>query len=153
MRFRVRQLELDDPVMPEVLELDNRPGLGVGTEAAPSADTDWWALEMLGFVFSSSDLPVWELVGYAGGRVIPETGAYYLSRAMVLPEYRGRGLQKRLIRARVAHARRLGCPRVVTYTNPVNVASNNSLIACGFKTASPWDGDKNSLWVHWSRKL
>jgi ribosomal protein S18 acetylase RimI-like enzyme len=122
----------------EIVALDL--SLGLGRECPPSADTDWWG------AWDGS-----ELVGYAGGRLI-DTGAYYLSRAGVVPEYRGRGLQKRLIRVRVARARKLGAPRVVTYTNPINAASNNSLIACGFKTTKPWE-TATSEWLHWRKVL
>ena len=61
----------------------------------------------------------------------------YLSRAGVLPAYRGKGLQKRLIRVRLAWARAEGYDRVVTDTVCGNVASSNSLIACGLRLFRP----------------
>ncbi len=61
----------------------------------------------------------------------------YLCRAGVLPEYRGLGIQKRLIRVRVAYARKLGYLAVVTDTTD-NPASANSLISCGFKLYQPF---------------
>jgi GNAT superfamily N-acetyltransferase len=62
----------------------------------------------------------------------------YLCRAGVLPEFRGQGLQKRLIRVRLAAARRLGWKWVVTDTRQ-NPASANSLIDCGFRMFTPSD--------------
>lgn len=76
-------------------------------------------------------------------------GAAYLSRAGVLPEYRGCGLQVRLIRARLRWAKRLGCDAVVTDTLN-NPASANSLIRCDFKLwepPKPWAGSGALYWL------
>lgn len=76
------------------------------------------------------------------------TGNGYLVRAGVLPKFRGCGLQKRMIRVRVAHARRHGWPMVVTDTHE-NVASANSLIACGFRLYDPetkWSFETSNYW-------
>ncbi len=156
--IRVRRIDVDDPAYEEAIALDTRPGVGVGSEVPASADTEWWVAETLDPDPEALDLDhreprPWEVIACAGGRVL-EHGPYYLSRATVDPAYRGRGIQKRLIRARIARARRLGCPRVVTYTNAANVASGNALIRCGFKLAPPWDGSPNSNgWAHWVRKI
>lgn len=76
----------------------------------------------------------------------------YMCRVGVLPEYRGNGLQKRLIRTRLAHAKRHGWVAVITdtYDNP---PSSNSLISCGFKLynpENPWSF-KNAL--YWIKRL
>lgn len=60
----------------------------------------------------------------------------YLCRAGTLPEFRGRGIQKRLIRVREAYARRLGFGTIVTDTFQ-NAPSSNALISCGFKLYDP----------------
>jgi GNAT superfamily N-acetyltransferase len=86
------------------------------------------------------------MVGYAAAAV--DEHVLYLTRAGVLPEARGRGLQRRLIRARVQHARRLGLTRCYTYTVPWNWRSTNNLIDCGFRLwlpARPW-ATKNCLY-------
>ena len=79
-----------------------------------------------------------------------ETG--YLSRAGVLPAHQGRGLQKRMIRVRIARARRLGWKWLLSDTSE-NPASANSLIACGFKLYEPTTpyGLKTSL--YWRRRV
>ena len=72
----------------------------------------------------------------------------YLCRAGVLPAYRGRGIQKRLIRVRCNYARRIGHEWVITDTTD-NPASGNSLIACGFKLyqpANPWAFHRSCYW-------
>jgi GNAT superfamily N-acetyltransferase len=61
----------------------------------------------------------------------------FLCRVGVLKGYRGQGLQKRLIRVRIAAARRMGFRYIVTYTSPDNMASANSLIATGFRLYNP----------------
>ncbi len=72
----------------------------------------------------------------------------FLARAGLLPEARGHGVQKRLIRARIAKARRIGWSYLITntYRNPASV---NSLIACGFKAYIPtykWAGADAQYW-------
>lgn len=69
----------------------------------------------------------------------------YLSAAAVLRKFRGRGIQRKLIKARIDEARRRKWDRVVSYTYNDNVASANSLIDCGFRRfapARPWDNPK-----------
>lgn len=88
-----------------------------------------------------------EDAGYCG---ISQTagGNGYLCRAGVLARYRGRGLQKQLIRRRLAYARAQGWPTVVTDTH-LNVASANSLIACGFRLFNPerkWAFETSLYW-------
>lgn len=76
----------------------------------------------------------------------------YLSRAGVLPHARGQGLQRDLIRARLAYARRNGYTWVTSDTCD-NPPSANNLIACGFRMIEPtypW-GLARSL--YWARRL
>ena len=106
--------------------------------------TGWWWI-----VYDALNLPC----AFAG--LIPsvrwsDTG--YLCRAGVIPNCRGQGIQKRLIRARVRQAKALGWNWLITdtYENP---ASSNSLIACGFKLfepSKPW-GAIGTL--YWRKKL
>lgn len=76
-------------------------------------------------------------VAFAGltfGKSDKDTG--YLVRSGVMPKYRGRGLQKRLIRAREMKARKIGLHYIVTDTT-FNTASSNSLIKAGYKLFTP----------------
>ena len=56
------------------------------------------------------------LAAYGGLRIVSDGRVGYLFRVGVLPEFRGRGLQRKLIRSRINHARKLGLERVVSYT-------------------------------------
>jgi N-acetylglutamate synthase-like GNAT family acetyltransferase len=92
-------------------------------------------------------------IGFAGlTRSISWTDCGYLCRAGVVPNARGKGVQKKLIRIRIRQAKTFGWKWLITDTTN-NPASANSLIACGFKLfepTKPW-GFKNSL--YWRKKL
>jgi GNAT superfamily N-acetyltransferase len=99
----------------------------------------WW------IVYDALNLPC----AFAG--LVPsirwlDTG--YLCRAGVLSCYRGYGIQKRLIRARIRQAKALGWKWLITDTY-LNPASSNSLIACGFKLfepSKPWGATGTLFW-------
>lgn len=98
---------------------------------------DWWV------AYSAIGLPV----AFAGISN-PEAGVGYLCRCGVLAGFRGFGLQKRLIRCRVAHAKKMGYNCVITDTTN-NPASANSLIKAGFKMytpAAPWGFTETIYW-------
>ena len=103
----------------------------------------------------------WWWMAYCDGRLagfaamlqsskIPE--AVYLARAGTLEAFRGRGLQKKLIRERLKFAKDLGLTQAITDTTD-NVASANALIATGFKMFEPDDpwGLCNTL--YWRKSL
>lgn len=95
-----------------------------------------------------------ELVAFAGMAIRhqedPTVG--FLSRAGVYQQFTGKGLQKGLIRHRVAKAKALGLLTVVTdtYNNP---ASANNLIACGFRTYMPETPWRQDGAVYWKKNL
>jgi GNAT superfamily N-acetyltransferase len=120
---------------------------------------DLWAVELLDRVCFPDDEPVftggeriwwtmWSIekdpsesaiiVPAAFGGVSPlrGQGLAYLCRAGVEPEFRGQGLQKRLLRARIAWCKKNGL-EPITDTTADNVASINNLIAVGFKAYVP----------------
>ncbi len=73
-----------------------------------------------------------------------------LNRSGVLPEYRGNGLQKRMIKKRIEWAIENNLNRLITYTAVDNVESINSLIHVGFKSYLPanmWAGSEYSYWM------
>lgn len=77
-------------------------------------------------------------IAFAGMRPAKTTPEHaYLWRAGVLPAYRGKSLQRRLIRVREAHARRQGFRVLVTDTHPKSLQSSNNLIRCGFRLYEP----------------
>jgi RimJ/RimL family protein N-acetyltransferase len=125
-----------------ILDLDNRCFPSDGA-VEPDDDSFWWV--------------AWDgitPVAFAGMRPCQQKcneGIVALTRCGVVKDYRGQGIQKRLIRSRVAYAKRLGLRQVVAYVKTWNLASANSLIACGFKLYGGKWGGKGSL--HFYRDL
>lgn len=103
----------------------------------------WW------IVYDEFMLPI----GFAG--MVRSYNWYdcgYLCRAGVLKDWRGQGIQKKLLKAREKHAKKLGWNWLISDTTD-NPASSNSLINCGFKIydpSKPW-GFKHTL--YWRKKL
>lgn len=95
-------------------------------------------------------------IAYAGSEVVgfcclkPSSrfsDVAYFARAGVHRDYRGRGLQKRLIKVREARARERGFNWMTSDTT-LNPASSNNLVACGFKLflpQKPW-GPKKAIY-------
>lgn len=76
-------------------------------------------------------------VGFCSAIYRPQLGYVYLSRAGVDESARGAGLQRRMIRARVQWAKRLGAREVITYTLLRNYDSFVNLLKCGFRFYKP----------------
>lgn len=95
-----------------------------------------------------------KIVGY-GGYTLSRYWAdcVYFNDAGVLREYRGKGLQKRLIRARLRAAKKAGFWAAYTYTAPSNPASSQNLIRCGFRPYWPKNPYAGEGWCYWWRKL
>jgi GNAT superfamily N-acetyltransferase len=114
-------------------------------DTAPQVDPSegwWWLASHKRHVIGFGALTV--------GSSDPNSG--YLMRSGVLPDWRGQGLQRRLIRARETKARKLGFQYIVTDTT-YNTPSSNSLIKAGYKLyhpKNPW-GMKNTL--YWRKEL
>lgn len=88
-------------------------------------------------------------VAYAGLRVDKKTNTAHFTRAGVMPEARGQGLQKVLIKARLTWCKRAGVRTVKTYTSIDNHASIASLKACGFSARRSKDGK----WIRFTKEL
>ncbi len=92
-------------------------------------------------------------IAYAGLQIIPINKITVLYRSGIKTRFRGRGLQKRLIRVRETAARRLGYETMLTYTHLSNFASNNSLISLNYKLYDPqwpWVGNE---FIYWRKQL
>jgi RimJ/RimL family protein N-acetyltransferase len=68
-------------------------------------------------------------------------------------EARGRGLQRRLIKARVDFAHKIGMQRLITYTHVSNVPSINNLIRSGFTLYDPPKGWAEDDFLYWEKEL
>lgn len=114
------------------------------SELVPDAEySTWW-------VVFCNKMPV----AYAGMQ--EHTSKYvYLNRVGVLPDYRGYGLQRKLVRKRVNHAKGLDYKGVVTYTLFDNTHSANNLIKEGFllfDPLEPW-ADEDSEVLYWIKDV
>jgi hypothetical protein len=79
-----------------------------------------------------------KVVGYCATKVFDEF--VFMARSVVFPEFRGLGIQKRMVDRREAFH---GKCTYITYASRFNPASMNSLINCGYKTYlsdSPYGG-------------
>lgn len=117
------------------------------TESAKWDRSEIWIVE---------HIPTKQIVAYACLRFVPNEKLAYLSRVGVTTEHRGKGLQKRLIRVRLAHAKRHGYSNAITYTVKAGARSINSLIACGFRyyePPRPWAGSDMLYWYRGRAKL
>ena len=82
-------------------------------------------------------------------------------RVGVMPDWRGRGLQRQMLRLREAAMRAAGLTRAVTYTDADGAASMRSLIAEGYRPYVPTSTTTLSGlgrlgrvgFVHWEKTL
>lgn len=82
-------------------------------------------------------------VGFCTLQTLRNESGIFLSRCGVLPCARNAGLQRRMIHARIAWARRHGLESVITYTTYTNHQSIANLLRCGLRFYTPdysWAG-------------
>lgn len=92
------------------------------------------------------------VVAYAALKFVDGGKTGYLNRCAVMPEYRGRGLQRRLIKHRIKYAKAHSIKRLVTFTHYKNYASANNIIKCGFLLFEP-DFDTAPEYLYFRRVL
>ncbi|MBU3577512.1 GNAT family N-acetyltransferase [Polynucleobacter sp. UK-Kesae-W10] len=142
MKYSVRRVDPKDPEIWAILERMQLQCLPGDIPQKPK-EGYWW------ICYAETGIPI----GFAGmvhSIRWEQTG--YLSRSGILPAHQGKGLQKRLIKARVVKAKQLGWKWLLSDTSE-NPASANSLISCGFKMYEPRHvyGLKTSL--YWRKKI
>jgi GNAT superfamily N-acetyltransferase len=84
---------------------------------------EWWVIIDQG-----------EIVAYCGS--IYSKGICIFNRAWVHKDYRGQGIQRRMIKTRLKAASTF-CHIAITYTTLDNFPSANNLISCGFRLYLP----------------
>lgn len=146
--YRIRRARPSE--LPALLAMDRQCFPYDSREDFKRTKAVWWVVVHQG-----------ELVGYAGG--FPwnygSENAFVLCRCGVLPGHRGHGLQRRLLAARIAHAKREGRSWLWTYTASTNMVSSNNLIRAGFTLWRParWGGVNDPAsaagWLYWKRKV
>jgi GNAT superfamily N-acetyltransferase len=79
-------------------------------------------------------------------------GSGYLSRVGVMPSHRGKGIQRKLMRACEGKAKRLGWERMIstTYNNP---PSANNFIKLGYRTYEPASRWGYADTIYWLKEL
>jgi GNAT superfamily N-acetyltransferase len=85
-----------------------------------------------------------DAAGFCSAKYLPHENAVYLTRAGVVPEHRGGGLQRRLLRVREQWARSRGAEQIITYTSTDNYPSITNLIKAGYRfyePDEPWVGE------------
>ena len=92
---------------------------GAGNEFKPNRD--WWVI-----TYGET------IIAYCG--CCYSLGVCIFVRAWVQKSWRGRGLQMKLIKARLKAAKGF---KVITYTTVDNIPSANNLIKCGFTLYTP----------------
>ncbi len=89
-----------------------------------------------------------EWVAYGGYRKIDEQNVYF-GPTFVKEEFRGKGLQRKLIRARLGYAKKEKYKCAITSIYTYNYISGNNIIAEGFKlTRIPmyYDTEPDEVW-------
>jgi GNAT superfamily N-acetyltransferase len=110
-----------------------------GCEGEFINNRDWW-------VIISGNI----IVAYCGSWY--SSGICMFNRAWVKPEYRGQGIQKRMIKVRLAAAKLYG-DTVITYTTRDNDKSANNLIAKGFRLYNPAYAYAGNEMIYFIKKL
>ena len=129
--------ELMPSVYADLQALDARVFYGCGNEF--KSNRDWWV------VISGN-----RIVAYCG--CLYSDGVCIFVRAWVHADYRGRGLQRKMIRQRIKAARR-DCTTAITYTTADNYASANNLIKEGFLLYHPAYSYAGNGMLYFKRKV
>lgn len=72
-----------------------------------------------------------------GGLIKLDNGIVYFGPTYVMEEFRGKGIQKRLIKKRISFAKKMGAKTLWSRTDRDNIISANNLIKCGFLLDRP----------------
>ena len=134
--IRIRRVDAADKVLTDMQAL-----LFPADKIVPARVGEW---------FLALD-PDGAAVAFAGMTPVKSwPGAWYFNRCAVLPEWRGQGLQRRLIHARARRATRIGGRFAISATMAWNVPSSANLIACGFGPywpQEPWLAESACYWM------
>lgn len=138
---QVKRIDATDPVQRALLQWIQLATLP-GDEPINCDEGAWWVAYVGGAP-----------VGFGGVKPSSQfANCGYLCRSGVIPSHRGRGLQKRLIRAREQYAKRQGWEWLLTDTCD-NPASANSLASMGYRMYQPrrpWALPRS---LYWRKKL
>lgn len=150
--IRIRKIDADDDEAEDEIDELHKETFGDGAPMLRPLYGHWW----LGA--EPNEAPV-AFAGYVDlgfpdlndTRFAREPGVGYLKRCGVLSGFRG-GLQRRFLRVREAHAKRLGLTRMITDTTE-NIASSNNLISAGYKLYTPEEPWAFNNSLYWYKEL
>lgn len=110
-------------------------------------DQHWWFID---FNTLAKDV-----AGFAGMKLSPKNPVcMQMGPCAVYDKYRGRGIQRLLLKEREREAAEIGCTLSVSYTDIRNNASSNNFIRAGYLLTKPWsDIQPNDEYLFWSRQL
>ncbi len=146
----------DDDTIQEIRDLDQREFPGASWPDSPGAA--WWTIDgdpeagYCGAVLGPRRLarggwaPLEMVSAGLHGRAKPP--CLHLTRGVVAPDFRGQGLQARMISVRLAWGRRHGAEVAQTYTYHDNVPSMRNLARAGFLPLRAGAG-----YIRWERAL
>lgn len=141
MKITYRQIDASDP--------DNKQLLKVMQKACLPADGLYFPEDGVWWVAYHADLAV----GFSCLSPSQQLeDGIYLGRCGVGKAYRGRGIQRQMIRLRVQWARRHGYKWAVSDTTD-NVPSANNLISCGFRLYTPKIPYSFARALYWRKRL
>jgi hypothetical protein len=142
MQFTVKKVDIRNPSIQSLLLFLQKQILPADQPYEPTRG-HWW------IAYAENGKPV----GFAGlVRSTKWTDTGYLCRAGVMDGFTGNGLQLRMIKARIAQAKRLGWNWCITDTTN-NPASANSLINAGFKIYTPANKWSFRNAIYWKYKV
>lgn len=90
--------------------------------------------------------------GYCGARVTLDGRTCVMERAWLAPHYRGCGLQRRMLRVRLAFGRKRRCRKAYTYTWFENVPCQRNLARAGFLPVRIRESE-DGKWIVYERPL
>lgn len=93
-----------------------------------------------------------EIVGWCGF-TLTASGVAKIYRTGVFPEYQGKGVKAKMVKAMERAAKKLGAHTMTSYCDIDNLASANSLINSGYKLYSPVYVWSSGTWLYWKKKL
>jgi len=136
---KFQQVDSSDPEIKKIIkQLNRRIFTDELIDTSQDARATWW-------IAYQGD----QVAGYCA--ILPRGRGGYLARAGVLKDFRGQGLQKRMIALRLRYAREQGWPWVVTDTHKQNEASIRSLEQMGFRPYRPRRPHMPRSWAAQSR--
>ncbi|MCK1742197.1 GNAT family N-acetyltransferase [Bradyrhizobium sp. 139] len=139
--FRIREVDGFDQA--EILTELHHAAFEDSADLVDFADGWWW-------VAFNERVP-YSPAGFIGMKAETDCTAYFI-RVGVDPDYRGHGLQRRLMRAMHIKARKLCFWNIITDTRD-NPHSANNLIAAGYRTFSPSNPWAHRDAVYWTKDL